>query len=314
MASLHLFLKSTCCISWRRLKEETKENLPTSVFYLLDYRICTKICHQIILVWKSGLELVTAHKYTSICMHTCVASLISDSWWQGLEGGLVNGEWDRGSPETLTGDQRAQQEPGLIKNVGSIPKSDKECCKRNLQRASTGKPWCTGKRELSGHQSATVGIVLRGTIETASQPLYKDSLWRARMDSGFAGQSSHDSQWPQEVVNSGLGFREGCAGQTAVRGPTTVLASQAPGAEVWVSGKLQPLKPVLGRLHAKNFGLWPQVWCSWCFLWTTYMFFVGGKWSGFLLRTSLFQWALHSLQKPLENWLVSLTRMQDADE
>ena len=42
------------------------------------------------------------------------------------------------------------------------------------------------------------------------------------MDSGFVGQSSPDSHWPQEVVSSGLGFREGCAGQTALRESTTV--------------------------------------------------------------------------------------------
>ena len=74
------------------------------------------------------------------------------------------------APETVLGDQRG--------STGT--RTDKECgqCTRggpkNVIEIFRGQHWQSfmhwQKRELSGHQSATVGVVLRGMIETASQP------------------------------------------------------------------------------------------------------------------------------------------------
>ena len=139
------------------------------------------------------------------------------------------------APETVIGDRRGSAGTRTDKECGQYTRGGP----KKVIEIFRGQHWQSfmhwQKRELSGHQSATVGVVLRGMIETASQPPYKDSLRRVRMDSGFAGQSSPDSQWPQEVVSSGLSFREGCADQTALREPHHCPWQKAPGAEVWVS-------------------------------------------------------------------------------
>lgn len=72
------------------------------------------------------------------------------------------------------------------------------------------------------------------------------------MDSGFAGQSSPNSQWPQEVVSSGLGFREGCAGQTAVREPHHCPWHPRPLEQKFGFLVASATEACLGRLHARN--------------------------------------------------------------
>lgn len=105
------------------------------------------------------------------------------------------------------------------------------------------------------------------------------------MGSGFPQQCSPTTTWPQEVVSGELGFRESFAAQAPLRATLLSLASQAPGAEVWVSCSSRVLSRTACRrgFHAENLGLWPKVKGSYLSVWIICMFFVCEK-CDFLVR------------------------------